>query len=89
LHNLENKGDDLQDRQNAGVMVSLELWETQALGWWILSRPGFNYTRGVKLAGHLSRVSLKFGATKFPKTPVVSMGRRNTQLRPTFIENKS
>ncbi len=24
-----------------------------------------------------------------PKTPVVSMGRRNTQLRPTFIENKN
>ena len=27
--------------------------------------------------------------SKFPKTPVVSMGRRNTQLRPTFNENKS
>jgi hypothetical protein len=26
LHNLENKGDSLQDLQNAGVMVSLELW---------------------------------------------------------------
>jgi hypothetical protein len=25
LHHLENKGDDLQDLQNAGVMVSLEL----------------------------------------------------------------
>jgi hypothetical protein len=24
LHNLENKGDNLQDIQNAGVMVSLE-----------------------------------------------------------------
>jgi hypothetical protein len=23
------------------------------------------------------------------KTPVISMGRRNTQLGPTFIENKS
>jgi hypothetical protein len=30
LHNLENKGDSLQDIQNAGVMVSLELWKTQA-----------------------------------------------------------
>ena len=26
----ENKGDNLQDPQNAGVMSSLELWETQA-----------------------------------------------------------
>jgi hypothetical protein len=26
---------------------------------------------------------------KLPKTRVVSMGRCNTQLRPTFIENKS
>jgi hypothetical protein len=26
----ENKRDSLQDQQNAGVMVSLELWETQA-----------------------------------------------------------
>src|SRR5580700_2456304 len=26
---------------------------------------------------------------KLPQIPVVSMGRRNTQLRPTFIENKS
>jgi hypothetical protein len=30
LHNLENKEDSLQDIQNAGVMASLELWETQA-----------------------------------------------------------
>jgi hypothetical protein len=30
LQDLENKGDDLQDLQNTGVMVSLELWETQA-----------------------------------------------------------
>jgi hypothetical protein len=30
LQDLENKGDNLQDLQNAGVMVSLELWETQA-----------------------------------------------------------
>jgi hypothetical protein len=34
LQDLENKGDSLQDLQNAGVMVSLELWfcvrETQA-----------------------------------------------------------
>jgi hypothetical protein len=38
LHHLENKGDNLQDLQNAGVMVSLELLgETQAWGWWILS----------------------------------------------------
>ena len=29
-------------------MVSLELWETQACGWWILSLPTFNYTWGVK-----------------------------------------
>ena len=28
------------------------------------------------------------GKLQFPKTSVVSMGRRNTQLRPTFIENK-
>jgi hypothetical protein len=32
LQDIENKGDDLQDLQNAGVMVSLELWETQASG---------------------------------------------------------
>jgi hypothetical protein len=30
LQDLESKGDDLQDLQNAGVMVSLELGETQA-----------------------------------------------------------
>jgi hypothetical protein len=30
LQDLENKGDNLQDLQNAGVMVALELWETQA-----------------------------------------------------------
>src|SRR6266702_3222109 len=31
FQDLENKGDDLQDLQNAWVMVSLELWErTQA-----------------------------------------------------------
>jgi hypothetical protein len=30
LQNIENKGDSLQDLQNAGVMVSLEPWETQA-----------------------------------------------------------
>jgi hypothetical protein len=30
LQDIESKGDDLQDIQNAGVMVSLELWETQA-----------------------------------------------------------
>jgi hypothetical protein len=48
LQDLENKGDDLQDPQNAGVIVALELWETQAWGWWILSRPSFNYTWGVK-----------------------------------------
>jgi hypothetical protein len=30
LQDLENKGDVLQDLENAGVMVSLELWETQA-----------------------------------------------------------
>jgi hypothetical protein len=48
LQDLENKGDNLQDLQNAGVMGSLELWETQAGGWWILSQPSFNYTRGVK-----------------------------------------
>jgi hypothetical protein len=30
LQDLENKGDNLQDIQNAGVMDSLELWETQA-----------------------------------------------------------
>jgi hypothetical protein len=30
LQDIENKGDRLQDIQNAGVMVSLELWETQA-----------------------------------------------------------
>ena len=30
LQDLENKGDSFQDLQNAGVMVSLELWETQA-----------------------------------------------------------
>src|ERR1035437_892657 len=29
-------------------MASLELWETQAGGWWVLSRPVFNYTWGVK-----------------------------------------
>ena len=29
------------------------------------------------------------GAPKLPKMRVVSMGRRNTQLRPTFNENKS
>jgi hypothetical protein len=54
LQDLENKGDSLQDLVNAGVMVGLELWETQAGGWWILSLPGFNYTRGVKgLAGRM------------------------------------
>jgi hypothetical protein len=26
MQDLENKGDDLQDLQNAGVMVALELW---------------------------------------------------------------
>jgi hypothetical protein len=31
--------------------------------------------------------SLSLG--KWPKNRVVSMGRRNTQLRPTFNENKS
>src|ERR1017187_880423 len=30
LQDLENKEDYFQDLQNAGVMVSLELWETQA-----------------------------------------------------------
>jgi hypothetical protein len=30
MQDLENKGDNLQDLQNAGVMVVLELWETQA-----------------------------------------------------------
>jgi hypothetical protein len=30
FQDLENKGDNLQDLQNAGVMVSLELWEAQA-----------------------------------------------------------
>jgi hypothetical protein len=30
LQDIESKGDDLQDLQNAGVRVSLELWETQA-----------------------------------------------------------
>jgi hypothetical protein len=29
------------------------------------------------------------GRSNLPKTRVVSMGRRNTQLRPTFLENKS
>jgi hypothetical protein len=37
LQDLENKGDSLQNIQNARVMVCLELWETQARGWWILS----------------------------------------------------
>jgi hypothetical protein len=41
LQDIENKGDDLQDPQNAGVIVALELWETQAWGWWILSRPNY------------------------------------------------
>jgi len=31
----------------------------------------------------------KIRGTELPKSRVVSMGRRNTQLRPTFIENKS
>jgi hypothetical protein len=30
LQDLENKRDNFQDIQNAGVMVVLELWETQA-----------------------------------------------------------
>jgi hypothetical protein len=30
LQDIENKGDNFQDLENAGVMVSLELWETQA-----------------------------------------------------------
>jgi hypothetical protein len=30
LQDLENKGDNFQDIQNIGVMVALELWETQA-----------------------------------------------------------
>jgi hypothetical protein len=50
LQNPENKEDNLQDIQNAGVMVSLELWETQACGWWILSLPEFNYTWGCQAA---------------------------------------
>jgi len=40
LQNPENKGDDLQNIQNAGVTGSLEfLGGTQACGWWILSLP--------------------------------------------------
>jgi hypothetical protein len=31
LQDIENKGDDLQDLQNAGVMVSLELWGDTSL----------------------------------------------------------
>jgi hypothetical protein len=31
LQDLENKGDNLQDIQNAGVMVSLELWGDTSL----------------------------------------------------------
>jgi len=56
LQDLENKGDDLQDLQNAGVMVYLELWETQACGWWILSLSIFNYTRCVKRERSSGRV---------------------------------
>jgi hypothetical protein len=40
MQDIENKGDDLQDLQNAGVMVYLEFWaRTQTYGWWILSLP--------------------------------------------------
>jgi hypothetical protein len=40
LQNPENKGDNLQDLQNIGVMASLELrGRTQACGWRILSLP--------------------------------------------------
>jgi len=46
----------LQDLQNAGVMVYLELCETQACGWWILSLSIFNYTRCVKRERSSGRV---------------------------------
>jgi hypothetical protein len=32
LQDIENKGDNLQDPQNAGVIVALELWSFGALG---------------------------------------------------------
>jgi hypothetical protein len=31
MQDLENKGDNLQDLENAGVMVSLELWGDTSL----------------------------------------------------------
>jgi hypothetical protein len=43
------------------------------------------WTTGVMSDGHGTGMD----GTKLPITRVVSMGRRNTQLRPTFIENKS
>jgi hypothetical protein len=48
LHGDENKGNGFQGLQNAGVVVSLELWETQACGWWILSLPLGSSLRGGK-----------------------------------------
>jgi hypothetical protein len=55
LQDLENKEGDFQDIQNNGVMAYFELWETQACGWWILSRPEL-IIRGVSRArvGRLS-----------------------------------
>jgi hypothetical protein len=56
FQDLESKGDDFEDIQNAGVMVSLELWGDTSLRLWILSRPRFNYTWGVKLENRLAPV---------------------------------
>jgi hypothetical protein len=44
LQDPDNKGDDLQDIQNAGVSGFFGAFRvrTQACGWWILSRPKIN-----------------------------------------------
>jgi hypothetical protein len=63
LQDPENKRDNLQDLENAGVMVSLELWETQACGWWILSRPKL-------IIREVSSISDPPPRTAFPATRV-------------------
>jgi hypothetical protein len=48
LQNIENKEAILQDLQNAGVMVALELCGDTSLRLADSVSPVFNYTRGVK-----------------------------------------
>jgi hypothetical protein len=73
------------------VVIPVKLAAGRELEWFafVLQEPrlpAIHQVGGPYMRSHVQRAAKSL---KLPKMRVVSMGRRNTQLRPTFIENKS